>query len=106
MAPALIIFPQVEHHRMTAPLSEHCPEMVYAAVGFKRPGTPREHRCRPGASGWRVFASRSVTSGSATALRSAANMAEKLVGVRGFEPPAPASRRPLARPKSPYLPIA
>jgi len=46
------------------------------------------------ASGWGVFVSRSVTSGTTPAPRSAANMAEILVGVRGFEPPAPASRRP------------
>jgi hypothetical protein len=55
--------------------------------------TPPEHRCQPGASRCRVFASRSVISGTYPRPTSARNMAEKLVGVRGFEPPAPASRR-------------
>src|ERR1700756_2079284 len=40
-----------------------------------------------------MFASRSVFSGDLLRPRSAENLAGTLVGVRGFEPPAPASRR-------------
>src|ERR1700746_3988173 len=41
----------------------------------------------------RVMPSLSGPSGTMPTPPSAGNMAEKLVGVRGFEPPAPASRK-------------
>jgi hypothetical protein len=40
-----------------------------------------------GASRWRMFGLRSGTSGTGPTPKSAINMAETLVGVRGFEPP-------------------
>src|ERR1700761_8739661 len=40
-----------------------------------------------------MIALRSACSGITPRQRVAANMAENLVGVRGFEPPAPASRK-------------
>jgi hypothetical protein len=48
---------------------------------------------REGADRSAVVSDRGLAGGTTPALRSAGNMAEMLVGVRGFEPPAPASRK-------------
>jgi hypothetical protein len=62
--------------------------LMRMAVGERRANSVPD-RCQPGASEWRLFASRSVTSGTGPTLRSAANLAEMLVGATGIEPVTP-----------------